>query len=145
MFPPPPNEVPAVVYQKSEPEQKAPTRARQIVELTERVKKLFDDKGFNPLERLIECANKARDIADSLPRTEDDSSICLQAISIEKDILKELAQYVSPKIRPVDIADDKNQPIIVNITTAKSRHAEKSIELAVTPVALPSKEEDLDD
>lgn len=88
-----------------------PARGKQLRDLTMDALALFKKKKFNPLEELVECFKEIKALDESL--IDDEPEVRISAKRLKFDVIKEIVQYGTPKLRSVEHTGQVNTGITV--------------------------------
>lgn len=130
-----------------------PARGKQLRDLTMEALAIFKRQKFNPLQELIDCYNEVKELDEQLTGKKVlkdhegkpvDVEVCveqeIQCKRLRFDIIKEIVQYGTPKLRSVEHTGQVDTGITVILGVAPKEV--RTIEVGNTNHRLPEFVED---
>lgn len=97
----------------------------------EKIDRMLQEMGCDPIEGMAHIAMEARADADKFTDFKDRK----EALALAGTMYKELAQYVAPKLRAVELSSDPDQPFTTKIEILPVASTDKPKAAAATTEA----------
>jgi hypothetical protein len=114
----------------------SPARTKQLRDLTMDALALFKRKKFNPLEELVNCYQEIDELDASLNNSKE-TEVRIQCKRLKFDVIKEIVQYGTPKLRSVEHTGEINTGLTVilgvapkNVTTLEMQDTDHRLPAA---------------